>query len=195
MKKFTTIAATTLLGTAAVAGTVVLANAATSGSADAAVRGAGIAHVAPQSHQYAAFFTPSGNINCYVYTESASCTVLKTSYKPYSRTPNSVSTEVTVFDKTERGLADRDSQRTSKTIMSTEIPTTWSVSPIWWWHAGYQSIDRTFYGNHGRYAVLSYGSSIRSGNFTCSSATSGVTCTNLKTHHGFIVSATRFRAY
>jgi hypothetical protein len=45
------------------------------------------------------------------------------------------------------------------------------------------------------YPVLGYGRSKSDGPFTCSSAVAGITCTNRRTHHGFLISRTRIKLF
>jgi hypothetical protein len=46
-----------------------------------------------------------------------------------------------------------------------------------------------------RYRVLAYGHSVGAGPFTCSMASSGVTCSNRRTRHGFLLSRARIRLF
>jgi hypothetical protein len=43
--------------------------------------------------------------------------------------------------------------------------------------------------------VLAYGRSISDGPFTCASATSGITCRDRRTRHGFLISKARIRLF
>lgn len=70
-----------------------------------------------------------------------------------------------------------------------------SVDGTLWWDAQFgqtrSELDNPAY----KLAVLPYGKTLIAGDFSCTTATTGVTCTNSRTHHGFRISESAVKLF
>lgn len=140
------------------------------------------------------FASPTGNILCDLYTESARCLVTQHSWTAPAPTDCPLDYGDTVEVSTGKGgyACHGDAVGSGALAADTEgrrIPQpSWfidGVDPI----VGSPSADRV------SWYALSYGRTMRTGSFRCSSAEAGVTCTNTTTKHGFVVSRSQVRLF
>jgi len=119
------------------------------------------------------FQTPSGNIGCSLAGGNAQCTINRHSWA----LPPVMSAVCSM------GVMDGDCRYAGFWFESGGVQL---VAP-----SGQQGWE-TAKGDRLAIPTLSYGKSIQKGSVVCSSASSGVTCWNIKTHHGYKMSADQF---
>lgn len=126
----------------------------------------------------AAFSSPSGRIGCYLASDGVRCDYLLDD-KLWTA-PRPAGCDLDWGDSlgvsTTAGSVCHGDTVGGSAMLGTDLTT--------WWRQG-DPVAST-YGN--QQAALPYGSSLRLTPFECASATTGVTCTNTSTGHGFFVS-------
>jgi hypothetical protein len=113
----------------------------------------------------ATFKSPSGNIGCTIIGGGARCDIRQRSWSPPPR-PASCPNEVDFGQGLNVGRHGR-----GRLVC-----------------AGDTAMDP-------RAPALRYGTDTLVGRFRCASRTSGMTCTNIRTRHGFFISIQRYRAF
>lgn len=130
------------------------------------------------------FVTPSGNINCAIY-DALHCEIKEHTYRIPPR-PSWCDLDWAVsFDLNRRATPAcvGDTIWGSATVTRTQNT----------WFAATRMKPLRINGSSN--AVLPYGWTLRQRGFSCTSQTSGVTCTNLNTKHGFTLSKKAYRIF
>ena len=137
------------------------------------------------------FTSPTGNLWCSLSANHASCTAMTWS-KNAAKYGCDGADDPNDADLVYLGTKGRPSWGCHHDIFGfpfLRTATGYDMSPkavAWWdWNIGTTARDVPGSGKGTILAALRYGNTLKSGNFTCTMATSGVTCTNKKTGHGF----------
>lgn len=128
------------------------------------------------------FATPTGRVACTLDGADATCAVQRPTWKPEGDTPCASVDAVTLYHG-RSGYACTAGEPFRGAAVKT--------APRW----QRQGSDPTIRGPYGDMAGLAFGRTLTTGQVTCTAATTGVTCSDPLSGHGFTVSGDSYRLF
>jgi hypothetical protein len=145
------------------------------------------------------FASPSGKFWCTISTEFANCnnTVEMPGIEP---TRTELGCDDTVVAGVEVNSHDRGSwycsgDQNQFPQLNDADGSGMSIDGTLWWDAEFGQTRPGLGDPRYTLAVLPYGKTLIAGDFSCTTATTGVTCTNTRTHHGFRISQSAVKLF